>query len=79
MLAHEWQRGLTADALLPMQTGMHRLLTTGSIEEKVFQRQLAKQGLSEALVDDAGGDNRHFNREDLRDLFRVATSACWRG
>jgi hypothetical protein len=26
----------------------------GSIEEKVLQRQLAKQGLSEALVDEVG-------------------------
>jgi hypothetical protein len=43
----------------------------------VFQRQLAKQGLSEALVDDAGGDNRHFNRDDLRDLFRVGARRCF--
>ena len=33
---------------------VYRLLTAGSIEEKVYQRQLAKQGLSNALVDDVG-------------------------
>jgi len=33
---------------------IYRLLTAGSIEEKVFQRQLSKMGLSEALVDDVG-------------------------
>jgi SNF2 family DNA or RNA helicase len=33
---------------------IYRLLIAGSIEEKVLQRQLAKQGLSEALVDDVG-------------------------
>jgi SNF2 family DNA or RNA helicase len=33
---------------------IYRLLVAGSIEEKVLQRQLAKQGLSEALVDDVG-------------------------
>jgi hypothetical protein len=33
---------------------IYRLLMAGSIEEKVLQRQLAKQGLSEALVDDVG-------------------------
>lgn len=30
------------------------MLMAGSIEEKVLQRQLAKQGLSEALVDEVG-------------------------
>lgn len=33
---------------------IYRLLVAGSIEEKVLQRQLAKQGLSEALVDEVG-------------------------
>lgn len=33
---------------------IYRLLMAGSIEEKVLQRQLAKQGLSEALVDEVG-------------------------
>lgn len=59
----------TAPPAVPLP---RRLLTTGSIEEKVFQRQLAKQGLSEALVDDCGWDNRHFSKDDLRDLFRVS-------
>lgn len=31
----------------------------GSIEEKVLQRQLAKQGLSEALVDEVGQEVSH--------------------
>lgn len=33
---------------------IYRMLMAGSIEEKVLQRQLAKQGLSEALVDEVG-------------------------
>ena len=33
---------------------IYRLLTAGTIEEKVFQRQLSKMGLSEALVDEVG-------------------------
>lgn len=28
-----------------------RLLTTGTIEEKIYQRQISKTGLSEAVVD----------------------------
>jgi SNF2 family DNA or RNA helicase len=39
---------------------IYRLLMAGSIEEKVLQRQLAKQGLSEALVDEVGQEvSRH--------------------
>jgi hypothetical protein len=38
---------------------IYRLLIAGSIEEKVLQRQLAKQGLSEALVDDVGQQVRN--------------------
>jgi len=37
---------------------IYRLLMAGSIEEKVLQRQLAKQGLSEALVDEVGQEVR---------------------
>ncbi|KAF8064561.1 rhp54 [Scenedesmus sp. PABB004] len=50
---------------------IYRLLTAGSIEEKVLQRQLAKQGLSEALVDEVGQEVRTFSRDELRSLFRV--------
>ena len=50
-----------------------RLLATGSIEEKIFQRQISKQGLSGAVVDSkdlhTGGKTVHFSKEDLRDLF----------
>ena len=34
---------------------VYRLLTAGSIEEKVFQRQLSKEGLQQ-VVDGGGGD-----------------------
>lgn len=37
---------------------IYRMLMAGSIEEKVLQRQLAKQGLSEALVDEVGQEVR---------------------
>ncbi|WIA39238.1 hypothetical protein OEZ86_005361 [Tetradesmus obliquus] len=56
---------------------IYRLLIAGSIEEKVLQRQLAKQGLSEALVDDVGQQVRTFSRDELRSLFRVdPTTPC---
>jgi SNF2 family DNA or RNA helicase len=48
---------------------IYRLLIAGSIEEKVLQRQLAKQGLSEALVDDVGQQVRVCRRSrGLSDL-----------
>ena len=54
---------------------VYRLVTTGTIEEKIFQRQTTKQGLGGGLVDDthtqtSGGQKQnHFSREELKDLF----------
>jgi len=46
---------------------VYRLITTGTIEEKIFQRQVMKRGL-----DTVGQDihiQSHFSTEELRDLF----------
>ena len=51
---------------------VYRLVTTGTIEEKIFQRQITKQGLGGGLVDPEstkGSGQFHFSREDLKDLF----------
>ncbi len=34
---------------------VYRMLTTGSIEEKVFQRQISKEGLQQVVDNAAGG------------------------
>ena len=58
----------------------YRFLSTGTVEEKIFQRQIAKGELSTSVqVEDASdspsatqtraADVRHFCREELRDLF----------
>ncbi|KAJ3749171.1 SNF2 family N-terminal domain-containing protein [Lentinula detonsa] len=54
---------------------IYRFLTTGTIDEKIYQRQIIKLGLSNALM---GSDNSKanskadsFTRKDLRDIFRV--------
>ena len=54
-------------------TYVYRLLTTGSIEEKIFQRQVNKQGLTGAVVDAKAGDSQMpaFDAEQLRRLFRL--------
>lgn len=43
-----------------------RLLTTGTIEEKIFQRQVLKQGLSGAVVDARDSTQGHFSKEELK-------------
>eukprot|EP00049_Salpingoeca_infusionum_P015532 m.303442 g.303442 ORF g.303442 m.303442 type:complete len:779 (+) comp15893_c0_seq5:229-2565(+) len=48
---------------------VYRMVSTGSIEEKIFQRQAHKKALSECVVDEAEDVERHFTRDDLRDLF----------
>ena len=46
---------------------IYRLLTTGSIEEKMYQRQLSKEGLADVL---GGGMNEAAcTRDELRQLF----------
>ena len=45
---------------------MRRLLTTGTIEEKIFQRQILKQGLSGAVVDARDNTQGHFTKDELK-------------
>ena len=54
---------------------IYRLLATGTIEEKIYQRQVAKQGLSGAVVDDKKGEGSSaaFSLDELRDLFTLRT------
>lgn len=62
-LARVWRDGQKKDCFV------YRFITTGSIEEKIFQRQSHKQSLSSCVVDSAEDVERHFNGEDLRKLF----------
>ena len=48
---------------------IYRLLSTGTIEEKIFMRQVSKQGLSTNIVDSNQDSKQHFTLEDLRMLF----------
>ncbi len=42
----------------------------GSIEEKIYQRQVSKQGLSGTVVDlSKKAEHTSFSAEELRDLF----------
>ena len=47
------------------------IFQTGSIEEKIFQRQAHKKALSSCVVDNEENVERHFSLEELRHLFRL--------
>ncbi|KAH0562093.1 hypothetical protein GP486_003209 [Trichoglossum hirsutum] len=49
---------------------VYRFIATGTIEEKIFQRQSHKQSLSSCVVDSAEDVERHFTLDSLRELFQ---------
>eukprot|EP00066_Takifugu_rubripes_P014692 XP_011603958.1 PREDICTED: DNA repair and recombination protein RAD54B [Takifugu rubripes] len=56
---------------------IYRLLTAGTIEERVFQRQVSKQGLSGTVVDlGKGAEHATFSTNELRDLFSLTDTPC---
>uniref|UniRef100_A0A6Q2YHJ7 RAD54 homolog B n=1 Tax=Esox lucius TaxID=8010 RepID=A0A6Q2YHJ7_ESOLU len=56
---------------------IYRLLTAGTIEERIFQRQVSKQGLSGTVVDlGKGAEHTSFSSDDLRDLFSLSDTPC---
>nr|XP_046188384.1 DNA repair and recombination protein RAD54B-like isoform X3 [Oncorhynchus gorbuscha] len=56
---------------------IYRLLTAGTIEERIFQRQVSKQGLSGTVVDlGKGAEHTSFSSNELRDLFSLTDTPC---
>ncbi|XP_063615585.1 DNA repair and recombination protein RAD54B-like [Penaeus indicus] len=56
---------------------IYRLLMTGSLDEKMYQRQVRKQGLSGAVVDARDSERVHFSTKELKDLFTLhSNTAC---
>lgn len=64
-MARIWREGQRKDCFI------YRLLSTGSIEEKIFQRQTHKKALSSCVVDAEEDVSRHFSLSDLKDLFKL--------
>ncbi|KAK9452204.1 SNF2 family N-terminal domain-containing protein [Limtongia smithiae] len=53
---------------------IYRLLTTGCMDEKIYQRQLTKIGLADNLVDGkASSSENSFTATELRDIFTIHT------
>ena len=48
---------------------IYRLLSTGCIEEKIYQRQVSKSGLSANVVDMKEDSKQHFTLDELKSLF----------
>ncbi|KAG0257085.1 DNA-dependent ATPase protein rad54 [Actinomortierella ambigua] len=71
-LARVWRDGQKKDCFV------YRFIATGSIEEKIFQRQSHKQSLSSCVVDENEDVERHFSQENLRQLFQfnASTECC---
>ncbi|GJE87000.1 DNA repair protein [Phanerochaete sordida] len=63
-LARVWRDGQKKECFV------YRFICTGTIEEKVFQRQAQKQSLSSAVVDEKEDVERFFSRDNLRQLFK---------
>jgi DNA repair and recombination protein RAD54B len=49
---------------------IYRFLVQGGIDEKIYQRQVMKMGLANAVVDNKASASS-FSKEELRDLFRL--------
>ncbi|GAB0131858.1 DNA repair protein rhp54 [Epichloe bromicola] len=67
-LARVWRDGQKKDCFV------YRFIATGTIEEKIFQRQSHKQSLSSCVVDSAEDVERHFSLGSLRELFQYRSN-----
>ncbi|CDH48267.1 dna repair and recombination protein rad54 [Lichtheimia corymbifera JMRC:FSU:9682] len=68
-LARIWRDGQKKDCFI------YRLIASGTIEEKIFQRQSHKQSISNCVVDEATDTERHFSLADMRQLFQLNTES----
>ncbi|OCF41407.1 hypothetical protein I317_04798 [Kwoniella heveanensis CBS 569] len=60
---------------------IYRLLTTNAIDEKIYQRQITKMGLSEQMMDQGQASKESkdsFSSAELKDIFtlKTATNGC---
>lgn len=63
-MARVWRPGQKKKCFL------YRFLCTGSIEEKVYQRQVTKKALSKNIVEGDAEAQPTFSTKELRDLFK---------
>ncbi|XP_065657534.1 DNA repair and recombination protein RAD54-like isoform X2 [Hydra vulgaris] len=63
-MARVWRDGQKKEVFI------YRLLSTGTIEEKILQRQTHKKALSSCVVDEEIDVERHFSLNELKELFK---------
>ncbi|CAI5757138.1 unnamed protein product [Candida verbasci] len=63
-LARVWRDGQKKDCFI------YRFISTGTIEEKIFQRQSMKMSLSSCVVDEKEDVERLFSSDNLKQLFQ---------
>ncbi|SCV74367.1 BQ2448_6799 [Microbotryum intermedium] len=69
-LARVWRDGQKKNCFV------YRFVATGTVEEKIFQRQSHKQNLSSCVVDSNEDVERHYSGDNLRQLFQYKESKC---
>ncbi|KAI6178756.1 DNA repair and recombination protein RAD54-like [Aphelenchoides besseyi] len=69
-MARVWRDGQKKNCFV------YRLLATGTIEEKIFQRQTHKKALSSCVVDEVEDVARHFSSNELKTLFELNTTVA---
>ena len=58
---------------------VYRLITAGTIEEKIYRKQVFKGSLVKSIVDKEERQHRYFTKQELCELFSlddVANSEC---
>ena len=60
----------TALSMLPAQVSVYRLVLTGTVEEKIYHRQVYKHFLAQKVLQDPR-QRRFFKWNDISDLFEV--------
>jgi len=52
---------------------VYRLIASGTVEEKMYEKQIHKEGLKRAVLTEQGGTNvdRYFNKHELTQLFTL--------
>lgn len=66
-----WVTGTRMAELVSFMMDLTCFWQTGTIEEKILQRQAHKKALSSCVVDEEQDVERHFSLGELRELFAL--------
>lgn len=54
---------------------IYRFVTLGTMEMKIYERQVTKQAISKRVIDEQQID-RHYNQNDLMELYKYLRHVC---